>query len=120
MENISDISFYDYGAIAVYLIMVKDALEFDIEEAKKRLVSNLEGRGDKLKLEYIFRIIPGEENKSALKEYEELRKQMENALKKICKVYQNLSIYQSMQGTFTHMFLKMWIYSINKAALRKN
>lgn len=85
LENISDISFYDYGAIAVYLIMVKDALEFDIEEAKKRLVSNLEGRGDKLKLEYIFRIIPGEENKSALKEYEELRKQMENALKKNSK-----------------------------------
>lgn len=82
MENISDISFYDYGAIAVYLIMVKDALEFDIEEAKKRLVSNLEGRGEKLKLEYIFRIVPGEENKSARKEYEELRKQMENALKK--------------------------------------
>lgn len=24
-----------------------------------------------------------------------------------------------MQGAFTHMFLKMWIYSINKAALRK-
>lgn len=82
LENISDISFYDYGAIAVYLIMVKDALEFDIEEAKKRLVSNLEGRGEKLKLEYIFRIVPGEENKSARKEYEELRKQMENALKK--------------------------------------
>ena len=55
LENISDISFYDYGAIAVYLIMVKDALEFDIEEAKKRLVSNLEGRkGDKLKIRIYF------------------------------------------------------------------
>ncbi len=81
LENISDISFYDYGAIAVYLIMVKDALEFDIEEAKKRLVSNLEGRGDKLRLEHIFRIVLGEENDSAREEYEKLRKQMEDALK---------------------------------------
>ena len=54
LENISDISFYDYRAIAVYLIMMKDTLEFDIEEAKKRLIGNLEGRGDKLKITNIF------------------------------------------------------------------
>lgn len=81
LENISDISFYDYGSIAVYLIIVKDVLGVNIEEAKMRLVSNLEGRGDKLRLEHIFKIVPGEENYSVREEYEELRKQMENALK---------------------------------------
>ena len=82
LENINDISFYDYGSIAVYLIIVKDVLGVDIEEAKMRLISNLEGRGDKLRLEHIFGIVLGEENDSVREEYEELRKQMENALKK--------------------------------------
>ena len=82
LANPEDISFYDYGAIAVYLVLVKDILDCDIELAKKRLVSNLEGRGKELQLEYIFRTVLGEASESAHAEYEDLRKQMGYALKK--------------------------------------
>lgn len=82
LNNPEDISFYDYGAIAVYLVIVKDILGCDIDAAKKSLISNLEGRGKELQLEYLFRIALGECSDSARTEYEDLRKQMGHALKK--------------------------------------
>ena len=82
LKNPEDISFYDYGAIAVYLIVVKDILGCDIDAAKKSLISNLEGRGKELQLEYLFRIALDECSDSARAEYEDLRKQMGLALKK--------------------------------------
>lgn len=82
LKNPEDISFYDYGSIAVYLVLVKDILGCDIELAKKRLVGNLEGRGTKLQLDYIFRTGFGEASEVAQAEYKELRAQMGVALKK--------------------------------------
>ena len=82
LKNPEDISFYDYGAIAVYLVVVKDILGCDIDAAKKSLIGNLEGRGKELQLEYLFRIALGECSDSARAEYEDLRKQMGHALKK--------------------------------------
>ena len=54
LSDPKDISFYDYGRIAVALIVVKYNLCIDIEETKKLLVSNLIGRGDVLKEEDLF------------------------------------------------------------------
>lgn len=82
LKNPEDISFYDYGSIAVYLVVVKDVLGCDIESAKTSLVNNLEGRGKELQLEHIFRTALSEASDSARQEYEELRKKMGLALKK--------------------------------------
>lgn len=82
LSNPDDLSFYMYGTIAVYLISIKHLLGCDITDAKKRLVANLKGRGDKLQLEYIFRTVMREdENEDVLNEYQSLRKEMANALK---------------------------------------
>lgn len=82
LSNPDDISFYMYGTIAVYLILIKHYLQVDIENAKERLVSNLIGRGNKLQLEYIFRTVMGDDNsEDIINEYQTLRKEMSNALR---------------------------------------
>lgn len=89
LNNPEDISFYDYGSIAVYMVLVKDILGCDIELAKKRLVGNLEGHGTKLRLDHIFRTGFGEASEAAQAEYEELRAQMGYALKSSTQVVPN-------------------------------
>ena len=48
LEVPEDISFYQYGTIAVYAIIIKGILGCDIDTIKRRLVANLEGQGNKL------------------------------------------------------------------------
>lgn len=82
LKNPDDISFYMYGTIAVYLIIIKQVIECDIEEIKRMLVDNLKGRGNKLQIEHIFRTIMDScACEACLKEYQELRKAMVEALK---------------------------------------
>lgn len=82
LKNPEDISFYQYGTIAVYSIIIKQYLDFDIEQIKRHLIDNLKGKGDKLQLEQIFRTIMGDECTTDQKEeYESLRKEMAKSLK---------------------------------------
>lgn len=82
LENPDDISFYQYGVIAVYVIIIKDILKYDVEKLENLLVNNLKGRGDKLQLEHIFRIFLGNECTQQQKdEYELLRKRMSESLR---------------------------------------
>jgi len=84
LENPEDISFYQYGTIAVYSIIIKSLLGYDIDKIKKHLIENLKGKGNKLQLEQIFTTIMGDECTAEQKEeYESLRKEMANSLK-IC------------------------------------
>ena len=84
LEVPEDISFYQYGTIAVYAIIIKGILGCDIDTIKRRLVANLEGQGSKLELEQIFRTIMSDEYTDEQKEeYESLRKEMAKSLK-IC------------------------------------
>lgn len=84
LENPEDISFYQYGTIAVYSIIIKSLLGYDIDKIKKHLIENLKGKGNKLQLEQIFTTIMGDECTVEQKEeYESLRKEMANSLK-IC------------------------------------
>lgn len=85
LEVPEDISFYQYGTIAVYAIIIKGILGCDIDTIKRRLVANLEGQGNKLELEQIFRTIIGTDCTTKQKEeYESLRKEMARSLKKTC------------------------------------
>ena len=82
LENPEDISFYQYGTIAVYSILIKSLLGYDIDKIKKHLIDNLKGKGNKLQLEQIFRTIMGDECTDEQKEeYESLRKEMAKSLK---------------------------------------
>lgn len=82
LENPEDISFYQYGTIAVYSIFIKDILDFNIDKIKRFLIDNLKGKGDKLQLEQIFRTIMGDECTAKQKEeYESLRREMAKSLK---------------------------------------
>lgn len=82
LKNPEDISFYQYGTIAVYSIFIKDILGFNIDEIKRFLIDNLKGKGGKLQLEQIFRTIMGDECTAKQKEeYESLRREMEKSLK---------------------------------------
>lgn len=84
LENPEDISFYQYGTIAVYSILIKSLLGYDIDKIKKHLIENLKGKGNKLQLEQIFTTIMGNECTAEQKEeYESLRKEMAKSLK-IC------------------------------------
>lgn len=84
LENPQDISFYQYGTIAVYSIIIKSLLGYDIDKIKKHLIENLKEKGNKLQLEQIFTTIMGDECTAEQKEeYKSLRKEMANSLK-IC------------------------------------
>lgn len=82
LENPEDISFYQYGTIAVYAIIVKGILGCNIDTIKNRLVANLHGKGRKLELEQIFWTVIGDACTTEQKEeYEILRKEMAESLK---------------------------------------
>lgn len=98
LEVPEDISFYQYGTIAVYAIIIKGILDCDIDTIKRRLVANLEGQGNKLELEQIFRTIIGTDCTTKQKEeYESLCKEMARSLKKGDKIIPNFD-YQPEQS----------------------
>ena len=98
LEVPEDISFYQYGTIAVYAIIIKGILGCNIDTIKRRLVSNLEGQGNKLELEQIFRTIIGTDCTTEQKEeYESLRKEMARSLKKGDQIIPNFD-YQPGQS----------------------
>lgn len=81
LKNPEDISFYDYGAIARYLISIKHYLGVDIQSAKQSLIDNLNGRGNELRLEELFRVGLGSEDEAVIEEYKEMQKAMGLSLK---------------------------------------
>ena len=98
LEVPEDISFYQYGTIAVYAIIIKGILGCDIDTIKRRLVANLEGQGNKLELEQIFRTIIGTDCTTKQKEeYESLCNEMARSLKKGDKIIPNFD-YQPEQS----------------------
>lgn len=81
LDDQNNISFYDYGAIAVYSIIIKHFLGIDIQSIKSKLVNNLRGRGNELQIEELFRVGISRENPVIVKEYKDLHKEMAEALK---------------------------------------
>lgn len=82
LEKPDDISFYQYGTIAVYTIIINDILKYDVKKIEDLLVNNLKGRGNKLQLDQIFRTILDKESPQQQKDkYKLLRKRMAESLK---------------------------------------
>lgn len=77
-----DISFYMYGTIAVYSIVIKAILGCDITKIKNLLVSNLNGKGTQLQFESIFRTSLGDDERDDVKkEFKTLCQEMAESLR---------------------------------------
>ena len=72
LSDISDISFYWYGALSNYLICITQFVDCDISKCLELLVANLRGRGTKINHAHVFRatIVIEDANKA-----EEFKKQ---------------------------------------------
>lgn len=99
LENEPDaISFYMYGTIAVYSITIKSILGCDISKIKSLLVSNLKGKGAKLRIESIFRTVMGNSmSEEAKEEYQALRKEMAESLQSGQQIFSGFD-YQPEQA----------------------
>lgn len=80
LNIIEDISFFDYGTIITYLIIVKHALGIDIEEAKKQIIDNLRGRGKDIPADALFKTTLRYESEEIQEEFKEVRKQIYSIL----------------------------------------
>ena len=120
LENPEDISFYDYGAIAGYLVIVKHRLGFDIERAKISLVDNLKGRGNELKFEELFRIGIREESTSIMEEYEDLRKSMGQSLKENTTIVPEFEYLPAQADSFCNYIAKNYGLYYNQRKFAQN
>ena len=87
LKNPEDISFYDYGSIGVYSILMKHLLDIDISGITRCLVYNLKGQGNELALEELFRTRMAEGDEELIREYKKLRKDMDQALKENIEIF---------------------------------
>ena len=77
LKNEDDISFYEYGRLAVYLIVIKHLLGCNIDDAKRLLVKNLYNKGNKIDDDFLFTpTIDRYEKQEVVQEYEELKSEM--------------------------------------------
>ena len=98
LENPEDIAFCQYGALAVYSIVLKEVLNCDVTKIQEQLVKNLKGRGDKLHLEQLFHIDLGDScSEPQREEYEKLRKAMSESLNNCEIIIENFN-YQPEQS----------------------
>ncbi len=81
LETETDISFYEYGNIAVYIVTIKYALGIEVEQSKRLLIKNLYGRGNDINVDILFRTtIDPDDTQGALDEYEKLKSDMIDSL----------------------------------------
>ena len=81
LNNENDISFYEYGRIALYFVAIKHVLGCDIEKAKELLIKNLHGKGTEIKADNIFTFfLNDKEDPEVTKETLQLKKDMKNSL----------------------------------------
>lgn len=82
LQDPEDISIYNYDQIAMCLIIVEHVLNLDIEKEKCSLVNNLKNWGKTLKVEELFRSSFRKDCEPYKKEFEELKDEMIDVLKK--------------------------------------
>ena len=104
LENPEDIAFCQYGALAVYSIVLKKVLNCDVTKIQEQLVKNLKGRGDKLHLEQLFHVVLGDSySEPQREEYETLRKAMSESLNNCEIIIENFN-YQPEQSEIFHNY----------------
>ena len=82
LDDINDISFYEYGQLANYLFVIKSVLDCDISTILKKILRNLEGRGEKLNCYLLFRFGINITDEQAKTDFNIFQKEIEKALQK--------------------------------------
>ena len=91
LSNPEDISFYDYGRIAVALIGAKHALGVSIDTVKELLIKNLRGRGNEIREDDLFWYSLSGSTKEEQEEYIQLRDAMIYSLGEETKIVPDFS-----------------------------
>ena len=81
LEDESDISFYQYGNLAIRLIIVKNIIGCDIEKAKELLIKNLHNKGHSINPDHLFAFfLTDNEDPEVIAEYNALKASMIDSL----------------------------------------
>ena len=106
LANLEDISFFDYGKIAVGLVAAKYDLGINIEKAKERIIANLEKQDGELTEEDLFVESFANSSEDARIEYNRLRDDMINALHRERTIIPNFNYLPEQTSSF-----KSYVYS---------
>ena len=81
LDDPNDLAFQEYSKIALYLIKIHHITGVDISHAKRKLVSNLEDKGEELDPDLMFPMIDKvDEDPDVNEEYNLLKKEMKASL----------------------------------------
>lgn len=106
LKDPSDISLYNYGKIAMYLIIIGHLLNIDISQEKQSLIRNLEGQGEEINVEELFSSTLSGMYEPFREEFEELRNQMIDALKKDAQIIPGFNYLPEQAGVFYNYLAK--------------
>ncbi len=96
LQNENDISLYEYGRLAEYLIAVKTIIGCDIETAKERLINNLNNKGSEMSSDFLYTIVlDSNTDPQIIKEFEDLRVKMKNSLENYDSVFSQFDYHPS-------------------------
>ncbi len=84
LKDEEDISFYEYGHLALCLVSIKHVVGCSIDKAKELLIRNLKGKGLEINADNIFTfLINNKDDPAVVKEIQQLKKDMKNSLNSI-------------------------------------
>ena len=121
LQNPDDISYYEYGKLANYVVAVTDFVDYDISLIKTLLISNLSGKGDRINEYFLFHSGTQTISEEKKKEFAELKQNMIHALNEkrdslwgfdyettsIKKLYESVAEHESeirSNGKFVSLF----------------
>ena len=81
LETPDDISYYEYGKLASYVVALTEFIDYDITIIKSLIIKNLTGKGDKVSEYFLFYSSTKIDSPEKTQEYAELKQNMIQALK---------------------------------------
>lgn len=82
LDDINDISFFEYSRLAIYALVVKFHLGCDVQHIKEKLIQNLHNRGNEINPDMLFTTLLDAENEppELVSEFKDLKKRMTESL----------------------------------------
>lgn len=81
LQNPEDISYYEYGKLASYIVALTEFVDYDIAPIKNAIIRNLTGMGDRINEYFLFHSSTHIDSAEKTREYEDLKQSMIQALK---------------------------------------
>ena len=80
LKTPDDISYYEYGKLASYVVALTEFVDYDISSIKSSIINNLTGKGDKISEYFLFHSSTKIDSPEKNQEYAELKQNMIKAL----------------------------------------